>query len=142
MYLMLSVAGHLTVFWRVRAARSGQSASSDSPLAVLGTQTLATLIAVYGVFMTPLGWGWQCSCGLRAGVVLATDRMKLLAYRILDPPKLATRPMRRLTWPRESVSAHGGRRRGSRSPSGGWYRRCSLGAMWHVLLCITSSSAR
>jgi len=25
---------------------------------VLGTQIVATLIAVYGVFMTPLGWRW------------------------------------------------------------------------------------
>jgi H+-transporting ATPase len=27
-------------------------------VAVLGTQIVATLIAVYGLFMTPLGWGW------------------------------------------------------------------------------------
>jgi hypothetical protein len=27
-------------------------------IAVLGTQIMATLIAVYGLFMTPLGWGW------------------------------------------------------------------------------------
>jgi H+-transporting ATPase len=26
--------------------------------AVLGTQTIATLIAVYGVFMAPIGWIW------------------------------------------------------------------------------------
>ena len=26
--------------------------------AVVGTQLLATLIAVYGVFMTPIGWKW------------------------------------------------------------------------------------
>jgi len=25
---------------------------------VIGGQTVATLIAVYGRFMTPLGWGW------------------------------------------------------------------------------------
>ena len=59
MYLMLSVAGHLTIFlartrgpiWSIRPARILW-------MAVLGTQMLATLIAVYGVFMTPLGWGW------------------------------------------------------------------------------------
>jgi H+-transporting ATPase len=87
MYLTLSVAGHLTIFiartrgpfWSVRPARVLLAA-------VLGTQVLATLIAVYGIFMTPLGWRW-------AGVVwgyaliwfLLTDRVKLLAYRILDP---------------------------------------------------------
>ena len=59
MYLLLSVAGHLTIFltrtrgpfWSIRPA-------PILWLAVLGTQTLATLIAVYGLFMTPLGWGW------------------------------------------------------------------------------------
>jgi H+-transporting ATPase len=58
-------------------------------MAVLGTQVIATLIAVYGPFMTPLGWKY-------AGVVWAyaiiwalfTDRLKLLAYRILDPSAL------------------------------------------------------
>ena len=33
-------------------------------MAVLGTQIMATLIAVYGVFMTPIGWGWALSCGV------------------------------------------------------------------------------
>ena len=59
MYLMLSVAGHLTIFltrtrepfWSIRRARILW-------IAVLGTQAIATLIAVYGLFMTPLGWGW------------------------------------------------------------------------------------
>jgi magnesium-transporting ATPase (P-type) len=59
MYLKLSVAGHLTIFltrtrgpfWSIHPARILWAA-------VLGTQILATLIAVYGVFMTPLGWGW------------------------------------------------------------------------------------
>jgi H+-transporting ATPase len=59
MYLMLSVAGHLTIFltrtrgpfWSIRPARILW-------VAVLGTQILATFIAVYGLFMTPLGWGW------------------------------------------------------------------------------------
>ena len=59
MYLKLSVAGHLTIFltrtrgpfWSIRPAKILW-------MAVLGTQTLATLIAVYGLFMTPLGWKW------------------------------------------------------------------------------------
>ena len=59
MYLKLSVAGHLTIFltrtrgpfWSIRPARILWGA-------VLGTQIVATLIAVYGVLMTPLGWGW------------------------------------------------------------------------------------
>jgi H+-transporting ATPase len=59
MYLKLSVAGHMTIFvtrtrgpfWSTRPARVLMGA-------VLGTQLVATLIAVYGLFMTPIGWGW------------------------------------------------------------------------------------
>jgi magnesium-transporting ATPase (P-type) len=87
MYLMLSVAGHLTIFlartrgpfWSARPARILLAA-------VLGTQTLATLIAVYGIFMTPLGWRWAAVVwGYAVIWFLLTDRVKLAAYRILDP---------------------------------------------------------
>src|SRR5665811_917283 len=89
MYLKLSVAGHLTIFltrtrgpfWSIRPAKILW-------IAVLGTQTLATLIAVYGVFMTPLGWKWA---GFVWGYALVwffvNDRVKLLAYRVFDPVK-------------------------------------------------------
>ncbi|MFZ2172679.1 MAG: plasma-membrane proton-efflux P-type ATPase [Rhodococcus sp. (in: high G+C Gram-positive bacteria)] len=87
MYLMLSVAGHLTIFlartrgpfWSIRPARILW-------IAVLGTQIIATLIAVYGLFMTPLGWGWAAFVwGYAIIWAMASDRIKLLAYRILDP---------------------------------------------------------
>jgi H+-transporting ATPase len=87
MYLMLSVAGHLTVFltrtrgpfWSIRPARV-------LLMAVVGTQLIATLIAVYGLFMTPLGWGWAGFVwGYALIWFLLSDRVKLLAYRILDP---------------------------------------------------------
>ena len=55
---------------------------------MLGTQTIATLIAVYGLFMTPLGWGWAAFVwGYALIWFLVNDRVKLLAYRILDPAK-------------------------------------------------------
>ena len=94
MYLKLSVAGHLTIFltrtrgpfWSIRPARILW-------VAVLGTQIVATLIAVYGFFMTPLGWGWA---GFVWGYALAwfllNDRVKLLAYRIFDPVKAKSKP--------------------------------------------------
>jgi H+-transporting ATPase len=72
MYLKMSVAGHLTIFltrtrgpfWSIRPAKI-------LLIAVFGTQAIATLIAVYGVFMTPLGWGYAgIRMGLRAGLVL------------------------------------------------------------------------
>ena len=98
MYLKLSVAGHLTIFltrtrgpfWSIRPARILW-------WAVLGTQALATLIAVYGVFMTPLGWGWALFVwGYALAWFLVNDRVKLVAYRILDPtaaPLLAKEPV-------------------------------------------------
>jgi H+-transporting ATPase len=55
---------------------------------VLGTQLVATLIAVYGLFMTPLGWGWALFVwGYALAWALVNDRVKLLAYRILDPTR-------------------------------------------------------
>jgi H+-transporting ATPase len=92
MYLKLSVAGHLTIFltrtrgpfWSIRPARI-------LLVAVLGTQAIATLIAVYGLFMTPLGWGWAAFVwGYALAWFLVHDRVKLLAYRILDRAKTAT----------------------------------------------------
>jgi H+-transporting ATPase len=98
MYLKLSVAGHLTIFltrtrgpfWSIRPARILW-------VAVLGTQAIATLIAVYGLFMTPLGWGWAGFVWAYAiAWFLINDRVKLLAYRIFDPqkaPLLGKRPV-------------------------------------------------
>ncbi len=89
MYLKLSVAGHLTIFltrtrgplWSIRPARILWTA-------VLGTQITATLIAVYGLFMHPLGWGLALFVWVYAAAwALFTDRVKLLAYRLIDPPK-------------------------------------------------------
>jgi len=41
---------------------------------------------VYGVFMTPLGWGWALFVwGYALAWFLVNDRVKLLAYRIFDP---------------------------------------------------------
>ena len=62
-------------------------------LAVFGTQAVATLIAVYGLFMTPLGWGWALFVwGYAVAWFLVNDRVKLLAYRFFDPPKAAAVP--------------------------------------------------
>jgi H+-transporting ATPase len=87
MYLKLSVAGHLTIFltrtrgpfWSIRPA-------PILLLAVFGTQLVATLIAVYGVFMTPLDWGWALMVwGYALAWFFINDLAKLAAYRIFDP---------------------------------------------------------
>ena len=94
MYLKLSVAGHLTIFltrtrgpfWSIRPARILW-------IAVLGTQIVATLIAVYGLFMTPLGWSWALFVwGYALAWFLLNDRVKLLAYRIFDRGKGGAKP--------------------------------------------------
>jgi H+-transporting ATPase len=98
MYLKLSVAGHMTIFvtrtrgpfWSIRPARI-------LLLAVLGTQAVATLMAVYGLFMIPLGWNWALFVwGYALVWFLVNDRVKLLAYRIFDStkaPLLAKKPL-------------------------------------------------
>ena len=87
MYLMLSVAGSLTIyltrtrgpFWSIRPARI-------LVLAVTGAELIATLLAVYGILMTPIGWRWALAVwGYAIIWFLLTDRVKLAAYRVLDP---------------------------------------------------------
>ena len=94
MYLKLSVAGHLTIFltrtrgpfWSIRPAKTLW-------IAVLGTQIVATLIAVYGLFMAPLGWKWAGFVwGYAIAWALVNDRVKLLAYKIFDPVNAESRP--------------------------------------------------
>ena len=51
--------GHLTIFLtRTRGPFWSIGTAPILLLAVLGTQAVATLIAVYGLFMHPLGWRW------------------------------------------------------------------------------------
>jgi H+-transporting ATPase len=100
MYLKLSVAGQLTIFvtrtrgpfWSMRPARILLGA-------VLGAQTIATLCAVYGIFMTPIGWGWALLVwGYALAWFVLNDRVKLAAYRIFDPleqPLLGRKARRR-----------------------------------------------
>jgi H+-transporting ATPase len=87
MYLKLSVAGQLTIFltrtrgpfWSMRPARILLGA-------VLGAQLMATLIAVYGLFMPAIGWGWALAVWAYALLwFVVNDRVKLAVYRILDP---------------------------------------------------------
>jgi H+-transporting ATPase len=100
MYLKLSVAGHMTIFvtrtrgpfWSIRPARILLAA-------VTGTQLLATMFAVFGILMTPIGWGWALAVwGYALAWFLVNDRMKLAAYRVFDPaePPLLSRKAARV----------------------------------------------
>ena len=93
MYLKLSVAGHLTIFltrtrgpfWSIRPARILW-------VAVLGTQAVATLIAIFGVFMTPLDWRWALFVwGYALAWFVVNDQAKLLTYKVLDKVRADTR---------------------------------------------------
>lgn len=86
MYLKLSVAGQLTIFltrtrgpfWSIRPA-------TILLVAVFGAQTIATLIAVYGIFMYPIGWGWALIVwGYSIAWFLVNDVVKLCAYRLFN----------------------------------------------------------
>jgi len=83
-YLNLSVGGHLTLF----AARTRGPFWSIRPapillIAVVGTQLAATLIAVHGLLMAPLGWTYAgIVWGYCLVLFLIQDRVKLLSYKI------------------------------------------------------------
>jgi H+-transporting ATPase len=85
-YLKLSVAGHLTIF--VTRTRGPFWTIKPAPIllgAVLVTQAIATVIAVYGLLMTPIGWNWALFVwGYALIGFLIEDRIKLAAYRIFD----------------------------------------------------------
>jgi H+-transporting ATPase len=119
MYLMLSVAGHLTIFqtrtrgpwWSIRPARILWTA-------VLGTQIIATTIAIFGFGLLPaLPWYWAGFVWAYAIVwFLATDPVKLLAYYILDDlgmvPSDAARNRSPRAVQRHHVKKHSKSRRG------------------------------
>jgi H+-transporting ATPase len=94
MYLKLSVAGHLTIFQtRTRGPWWSTRPAWILLAAVGGTQAVATLIAVYGVWLMPaLGWKYAAIVWVYAlAWFLVTDPIKLLAYGVLDHFKVQTK---------------------------------------------------
>jgi H+-transporting ATPase len=86
MYLKLSVAGHLTIF--ITRTRGHFWSTRPAPLligAVLGTQTVATLIATFGLFMAPIGWKLALLVWAYAlAWFLVNDWVQVAAERIFD----------------------------------------------------------
>ncbi len=89
-YLKLSVAGQLTIY--VTRTRGPFWSIPPSPIllsATMAAQSIATLVAVYGIFITPIGWQWA---GFVWGYALIwffiNDRVKLAAFKVFD----VTRP--------------------------------------------------
>ena len=85
-YLKLSIAGHLTIF----IARSKGHFWSYRPSkvlvgAVVGTQVVATLIAVYGFLIPAIGWNLAAIVWAYALILfLITDQLKVRFYRLFD----------------------------------------------------------
>jgi H+-transporting ATPase len=86
MFLKLAVAGHLTIF--LTRTRGPFWASRPAPLllwSAIGTKLLATLAAVYGTLMAPIGWGWALLIwGYALAWFLVNDWVKLAAYRVFE----------------------------------------------------------
>lgn len=87
-FLKLAVAGHLTVF--VARTRGPFWSVRPAPPVLLGavivTQTVATLITVYGFIITPIGWPLAVFIWVYALVwaLVITDPIKVYAYRLID----------------------------------------------------------
>jgi H+-transporting ATPase len=88
MFLKLAVAGHLTIF--LTRTRRPFWSIAPSPLllwSAVSTKLLATLAAVYGIFMSPISWRWAILIWVYAAAwFLVNDWIKLAAYRYLERP--------------------------------------------------------
>ena len=68
-------------------------------IGIVRTKIIATLLAVYGVFMPPIGWGWAALVwGYALAWFLVNDRIKLATQSMFDPESRSllgrTRPRR------------------------------------------------
>ena len=86
LFLKLIVAGHSTLYI-TRAESWFWRRPWPSPLllgATFGTEILGTVIAVYGIFVTPIGWTYALYMWAYALVwFLFNDVVKMLVYRLL-----------------------------------------------------------
>jgi len=85
-YLKLSVAGHLTIFIaRSRGHFWSYRPSKVLVAAVVGTQIVATLIAVNGFLIPPIGWNLAALVWAYALIMfLITDQLKVRFFRLFD----------------------------------------------------------
>jgi len=86
MFLKLIVAGHSTLYV-TRSEGWFWERPYPAPLllgATFGTEILGTLMAVYGVFVTPVGWQWALLMWLYALAWFVVDNsVKMLVQRLL-----------------------------------------------------------
>jgi H+-transporting ATPase len=101
LFLKLIVAGHSTLYV-TRARGWFWQRPLPAPLlfaATLGTEIIGTLIAVYGLLITPIGWTYAFwMWGYALGWFLVNDLVKVGTYRLLkqrNPAEGATPGLRR-----------------------------------------------
>jgi len=88
-FLKLAVAGHMTIY----LARTGKQHFWERPYPALSlfgaaelTQVAATVIAVYGLFMAPLGWTLALAVWVYALVFfLINDQVKVRLFKKIHP---------------------------------------------------------
>jgi H+-transporting ATPase len=88
-FLKLAVAGHLTIY----LARTGQKHFWERPYPSLSlfattesTQVVATVLAVYGVIILPIGWPYALLVwGYALAFFLINDIVKVRLFRIFHP---------------------------------------------------------
>ncbi len=85
-FLKLAVAGHLTIFiTRTRGPFWSVKPSAALFWSAVATKVLATLVAVYGFYVSPIGWRLALFVwGYALVAFVVTDMLKVLAYRLID----------------------------------------------------------
>jgi H+-transporting ATPase len=105
-FLKLAVAGHMTIY----LARTGRSHFWTRPFPAAAlfftaetTQLLGTLFAVYGIFMTPIGWslaGFIWGYALLEFVI--TDFIKIKVYKVANHNRIIFQRIRGIITPKSS----------------------------------------
>lgn len=85
-FLKLAIAGHLTIFLtRTKGPFWSIKPSGTMFWAAVITKILATLVAVYGWFITPISWTLAFYIwGYAIAAFLITDFLKVQIYKVLD----------------------------------------------------------
>lgn len=85
-FLKLAVAGHLTIFvTRTRGPFWSIRPSGALFWSAVATKLLATLVAVYGFYITPIGWKLALFVwGYAIAAFVVTDFLKVQFYHVLD----------------------------------------------------------
>jgi H+-transporting ATPase len=87
-FLKLAVAGHMTIYLTRTGENSFWTRPFPSPILLIATETtqiIGTFIAVYGIFMSPIGWKLAILIWIYALIFLVINNVvKVHVFRILN----------------------------------------------------------